>query len=64
MITLQESVLCDLCSNAGRGVKLPGKRVCLDCASDDAELMKEIVKLVMPEMAAKIETMIANGGIK
>ena len=47
-IDLQQSILCDLCSNAGRGVKLPGKRICFDCAQSDAEL-------VMPDMAAKLE---------
>lgn len=61
---LQESLLCDLCSNVGRGVKLPGRSVCLDCAGDDAELVKEIVRMVMPEMAAKIEAGIKEAGIK
>jgi hypothetical protein len=41
-IDLQENLLCDVCSNAGRGVKFPGKQICLECAGDDAELVKEI----------------------
>lgn len=53
MMVIQESVLCDLCSNASRGIQLPGKRICFDCASDDPELVKEI-----------IETMMAEGGMK
>ena len=34
-IDLQQSILCDVCSNAGRGVKLLGKKICLDCAGND-----------------------------
>ncbi len=41
-VDLQENLLCDVCSNAGRGVKFPGKQICLECAGDDAELVKEI----------------------
>ena len=63
-IDLQQSILCDVCSNAGRGVKLPGKKICLDCAADDAELVKEIVRVVMPDMAAKLEAEIKEAGIK
>lgn len=60
----QESVLCDLCSNAGRGVKLKGKRICLDCVQDDIELVKEVVRMAMPDMAAKLEKMIKEAGIE
>ena len=49
-IDLQRSILCDLWSNGGRGVKLPGRSICLDCAQADAELVREIVHFVMPEM--------------
>lgn len=58
-IEIHDSILCDLCSNVARGVKAKGQRICFACA--DAELVKEIVKLAMPEMAAKLETAIAQG---
>jgi len=41
-IDLQQSILCDVCSNAGRGVKLPGKKICLDCAGNDPELVRQM----------------------
>jgi hypothetical protein len=63
-LKIEPSVLCDVCSNAGRGVKLPGKKICLDCAGDDPELVVQIVHLVMPEMAAKLEAAIKEAGIK
>jgi hypothetical protein len=63
-IDLQENLLCDVCSNAGRGVKFPGKQIRLECAGDDAELVKEIVRVAMPEMARKLEGMIKEAGIK
>jgi hypothetical protein len=63
-IDLRENLLCDVCSNAGRGVKLPDKMICLDCAGDDPELVVQIVHLVMPEMAAKLEAAIKAAGIK
>jgi hypothetical protein len=50
-----DSVLCDVCSNVGRGVVLLRGRICLSCAQDDAELVKEIVRLAMPEMAVTLE---------
>jgi hypothetical protein len=53
-----------VCSNAGRGVKFPGKQIRLECAGDDAELVKEIVRVAMPEMARKLEGMIKEAGIK
>jgi hypothetical protein len=63
-IDLQENLLCDVCSNAGRGVKFPGKQIRLECAGDDAELVKEIVRVAMPEMARKLEGLIKEAGIK
>ena len=45
-IDLQENLLCDVCSNAGRGVKLPGKKMCLD---NDPELVRQIVHHVMAD---------------
>jgi hypothetical protein len=45
-IEFRSSVLCDRCFNAGKGVKLPGRALCLDCAGDDAELLKEIVNQI------------------
>jgi hypothetical protein len=63
-LDIRESVLCDLCSNAGRGVKLPGKKICLDCAQADAELVRQIVHVVMPEMAQRREEKIKEAGIK
>ena len=54
-IDIQPSILCDLCQNANRGLILPGRKICLDCASDDAELLVEIVRAVMPKFAAKYD---------
>jgi hypothetical protein len=54
--------LCDLCSNAGRGVKLPGRYVCLDCAQDDAELLVEIFRVVLPEFSAKYDAILKQAG--
>ncbi len=64
-IDLRESVLCDLCSNVGRGVKLPGKKICLDCAGDDPELVAAIVRVAMPEFAEKYDAILNRaGGVK
>lgn len=59
-----ESILCDLCSNAGRGVQLQGKRVCLDCCQDSPALVVELVHVVMPAMAKELEDAIRASGIK
>lgn len=61
---IQESILCDLCSNVGKGVKTRGKMICFDCAQSDSELVREIVRAAMPELSEKLETMISNGGIR
>ena len=45
VLDLQESILFDLSSNFGRGVILPGRCICLDCAQDDFELVVEIVRV-------------------
>ena len=63
-IDLQQSILCDVCSNAGRGVKLLGKKICLDCAGNDPELVRQIVHHVIAEMAQKLEEEIKAASIK
>jgi hypothetical protein len=63
-LEIQQSILCDICSNVHRGVKLPGKKICLDCAADDPELVVQIVRHVMPEMARRLEEKIKEAGIK
>ena len=51
-IEFRESVLCEICSNVHRGAKLAHKTICLDRAGDDPELVKKIMRAVMPELAA------------
>jgi hypothetical protein len=61
-VEILASVLCDLCSNVGRGVKLPGKTICLDCASDDPALVEQIVRVSMPEFAEKYDAILKQAG--
>lgn len=64
-IEIQPSVLCDECSNVGKGVALPGRKICLSCASDDPELLAEICRVAMPEFSSKYDAILKQaGGIK
>jgi hypothetical protein len=63
-IEFLESVLCDSCSNANRGVRVSGWAICLHCIQDDVGLLKQIVRLAMPEIAAKLEAKIREGCIR
>ena len=59
-IKIKPSILCGQCSNAGPGVKLPGKILCLICAQDDKKVVAELVRTVAPELAQR--RMVVEGG--
>jgi len=61
-IKIEPSILCDQCSNAGPGVKLPGKILYLICAQDDKKAIAEFVRTVAPELAQR--RMVVEGGVR
>jgi hypothetical protein len=47
-----------------RAPRREGKKICLDCAGDDPELVRQIIHVAMPEMAQKLEAAITAVGTK
>jgi hypothetical protein len=59
-IKIKPSILCDQCSSAGPGVKLPSKILYLICAQNDKKVVAELVRTVAPELAQ--QRMVVEGG--
>jgi hypothetical protein len=51
-IEIHDSILCDLCQNAGKGLILPGRSICLDCAWPCRNFQKNSMRSLI-ELAAK-----------